>query len=206
MSIMRISARNISKRYGFRKVFEKLDFELTLPGSLAVTGPNGSGKSTLLKIITGLLYPNDGKVVFSREGRELDREALRKYMAFVSPEMNFYDELTGLENLRFYLDVSGGSYSKSVCLSTLDQMGLGKRGNDIFKEYSSGMKMRLKYALALLKHPEILIIDEPSTNLDADGKEMIYQVMNAQKEKGILIFATNEESEIGFAKDRIQLG
>jgi len=104
------------------------------------------------------------------------------------------------------VNVSGGSFSKAACRSALDQVGLGGRGNDIIKEYSSGMKMRLKYALALMKQPEILIIDEPSTNLDAEGKEKIYQIMNEQKDKGMLIYATNEESEIGIADRRIQLG
>ena len=206
MNILKISARNLSKRFGFRRVFEKLEFELTSPASLAITGPNGSGKSTLLKVITGLLYPNSGKVIITRQGQKLGKDSLRGYLAFVSPEMNFYDELSGLENLKFFVNVSGGSFSKAACLSALDQVGLGGRGNDIIKGYSSGMKMRLKYALALLKQPEILIIDEPSTNLDAEGKEKIYQIMNEQKDKGMLIYATNEESEIGIADRRIQLG
>jgi heme exporter protein A len=206
MNILKISARNLSKRFGFRRVFEKLEFELTSPASLAITGPNGSGKSTLLKVISGLLYPNSGKVVITRQGQKLGKDSLRDYLAFVSPEMNFYDELSGLENLKFYVNVSGGSFSKADCLSALDQVGLGGRGNDIIKEYSSGMKMRLKYALALMKQPEILIIDEPSTNLDAEGKEKIYQIMDEQKNKGMLIYATNEESEIGIADRRIRLG
>jgi len=206
MNILKISARNLSKRFGFRRVFDKLEFELTSPASLAITGPNGSGKSTLLKVITGLLYPNSGEVIITRQGQKLGKDSLRDYLAFVSPEMNFYDELSGLENLNFFVNVSGGSFSKAACRSALDQVGLGGRGNDIIKEYSSGMKMRLKYALALMKQPEILIIDEPSTNLDAEGKEKIYQIMNEQKDKGMLIYATNEESEIGIADRRIQLG
>lgn len=205
MGIMKLSVRNLSKRFGFRRVFEKLNFELGSPGSLAITGPNGSGKSTLLKIIGGLLYPSGGNVIISRDGEKLNRDALGDFMAFVSPELNFYDELSGLENLRFYLKVSAGSYSKSECLTALDRVGLQKRGSDIFKEYSSGMKMRLKYALALLKQPEILVIDEPSTNLDAEGKEIIYRIMNEHKLEGMLIYATNEESEIGIAENRIQL-
>lgn len=206
MNILKISARNLSKRFGFRRVFDKLEFELTSPASLAITGPNGSGKSTLLKIISGLLYSNTGKVVITRQGQTLGKDSLRGFLAFVSPEMNFYDELSGLENLKFFVNVSGGSFSKGACLSALDHVGLGGRGSDIIKEYSSGMKMRLKYALALLKQPEILIIDEPSTNLDAEGKEKIYQIMTEQKNKGLLIYATNEESEIGIADRRIQLG
>jgi heme exporter protein A len=206
MSILKISAQNLSKRFGFRRVFDKLDFELTSPASLAITGPNGSGKSTLLKVITGLLYPNSGKVIITREGQMLSKDSLRDYLAYVSPEMNFYDELSGLENLKFYVNVSGGSYSKAACLSALENVGLGGRGSDIIKEYSSGMKMRLKYALALLKQPEILIIDEPSTNLDAEGKERVYQIMNRHKSKAMLIYATNEESEIGIAERQIRLG
>jgi heme exporter protein A len=172
---------------------------------MAVTGPNGSGKSTLLKIIAGVLTPASGKISVESQSHEISGEEQKKLMAMVSPEMNFYDELTGVENLDFFMKASGFRMNSEEIKSALDSVGLQGRGDDYLKGYSSGMRMRLKYALAILKQPEILIVDEPSTNLDIHGKNIIYDLMRTHQKNGILIFATNEDDEISIANERIDL-
>jgi len=203
--MINISAKNLSKRFGFRKVFENISFDLAMPSAMAITGPNGSGKSTLLKIISRLINPSQGEIVITHDSKAIAREKLSAFMTFISPEMNFYSELSGMENLKFFVTVSGGTYSEDDCLTALDDVGLGSRGRDMTCEYSSGMIMRLKYALAFLKKPEILIIDEPATNLDNLGKELIYRFMEDHRKKGILIYATNEENEIRIADECVDL-
>jgi len=126
-------------------------------------------------------------------------------MAMVSPEMNFYDELTGAENLEFFMKASGSRLKPEEIEEALNEVGLQGRGDDYLKAYSSGMRMRLKYALAILKQPEIMIVDEPSTNLDASGRKIIYDLMHRHQQNGILIFATNEDDEIAIANERINL-
>jgi heme exporter protein A len=200
-----ISAEKLSMRFGLRGVFKDISFNLGSPSSLTVTGPNGSGKSTLLKIIAGLLVPTSGRIRVESDSNQIRGEQQRKYMAMVSPEMNFYDELSGAENLEFFMRASGVHRSSGEIGQALAEVGLKGRGGDYLKGYSSGMRMRLKYALAILKKPEILLVDEPSTNLDISGKNIVYELMRQHQEQGILIFATNEDDEISIAKERIDL-
>jgi heme exporter protein A len=200
-----ISAENLSMRFGLRGVFRDISFRLNFPSSLAVTGPNGSGKSTLLKIIAGLLTPTSGKIRMESDSDEIKGEEQKKMIAMVSPEMNFYDELTGAENLEFFMKASGFRMTSEEIEGALNNVGLRGRGDDYLKGYSSGMRMRLKYALAILKKPEIMIVDEPSTNLDIHGKNIIYDLMRMHQQNGILIFATNEDDEISIANERIDL-
>ena len=203
--MMKISAHNLSKRFGFRPIFKNINFEVEPKSALAITGPNGSGKSTLLKVLTGLILPNSGKIEYLENGAVLSKEQLRPQVAYVTPEMSLYEELTGLENLQFFLNVSSRKKSAQEYENALDQVGLNGRGDDFVKGYSSGMKMRLKYALAILIEPAILFLDEPTTNLDKPGKEMVYTLMKKQVENNILIYATNEKDELQYAHAKIEL-
>ncbi|MCK4655733.1 MAG: ABC transporter ATP-binding protein, partial [candidate division Zixibacteria bacterium] len=168
--------------------------------------PNGSGKSTLLKIIAGLLAPSSGSITLSIDGQEAAAEIRHRSVRLVSPEMNLYDELTGSENLRFLSSVSGVPVSRDKIDTILNSVGLGERGNDFFGESSSGMKQRLKLASALMSDPPLLLLDEPSSNLDDDGREFVYRVMEEQKSRGILVYATNEQDEQRFGDRIVRLG
>jgi heme exporter protein A len=196
--MLKITVKNLSMRFGFRGIFKDISFELESPSSLAITGPNGSGKSTLLKIISGLLIPTGGNAAFYESGKALGHDKLRGILAMVSPEMNFYDELTGSENLEFFMKSMGRQVGKSEVENSLDKVGLKGRGDDYLKGYSSGMKMRSR--------PQILIVDEPSTNLDVGGKKLVYELLKEHKKHGVLIYATNEDEELGIADKRIALG
>ena len=138
--MMKISAHNLSKRFGFRPIFKNISFEVEPKSALAITGPNGSGKSTLLKVLTGLILPNSGKIEYLENGAVLSKEQLRPQVAYVTPEMSLYEELTGLENLQFFLNVSSRKKSAREYENALDQVGLNGRGDDFVKGYSSGMK------------------------------------------------------------------
>jgi len=160
----------------------------------------------LLKIIAGMLSLNTGQIDIFTDLKLIKKDNLRNYLTYLAPDMLFYDELSGKENLEFFISVSGEKYINSRGQMVLERTGLGKRGEDCIKEYSSGMKMRLKYALAMYRNSPVLILDEPSTNLDQDGREIVYDFMKEQKQNGILIFATNEDNETGMADERIILG
>jgi heme exporter protein A len=201
-----LRAEALTRRFGFRSVFERLDFECASGGILCIAGPNGSGKSTLLRIIAGLLAPTSGKVQYIRQEDELDEAARRSTTRLVSPEANLYDELSGIENLRFFSKVSGAKCSDDDLESILDRVGLSGRGTDLYGAYSSGMKQRLKYAAALLSNPLVLLLDEPTANLDERGKEVVFDIMKEQRKRGLLIFATNEDNELKFGDRVVKLG
>ena len=204
--MLKLEVQNLAKRFGARRVFENINFSLDPGQSIAIVGPNGSGKSTLLRLIIGLNIPTKGKVVFSDNGKPLEFDAYRRRLALVSPYLSLYGSLTGKENLRFFSKVNGDNISNEEIDSLLTQVGLQGRGEDFVSAYSSGMLQRLKYAVALAKNPEILMLDEPSSNLDEAGKKAVAKIIELRRAKTILIIATNEKEEYSLAERLCQLG
>jgi len=195
-----LKTKDISKRFGPRKVFSKINFELSTGQSLAVVGPNGSGKSTLLKVLLSLLLPTKGTVTFLKDGQPMKEADIRHAVSFVSPYLNLYDHLTAEENLKFFATVAGDYVTGKEINGLLNRVGLEGRGDDFVMGYSSGMKQRLKYAVALLNHPAFLFFDEPTSNLDEAGKKIVSDIIEDYRKKSIIIIATNEKEEYGFAE------
>ncbi len=204
--MLKLEIENLAKRFGARKVFENISFSLITGESIAIVGPNGSGKSTLLRLIIGLNIPTKGKVVFSDDGKTLEFDAYRRRLALVSPYLSLYGSLTAKENLRFFAKVNGDKISDEVIDSLLSQVGLQGRGEDFVSAYSSGMLQRLKYAVALAKNPDVLMLDEPSSNLDESGKKAVSDIIESRRKNSILIIATNEKEEYALAQRQCQLG
>lgn len=201
----RLAAEKISKRFGDRKVLSKISFDLTTGQSLAVVGANGSGKSTLLKILLSLLIPSKGKVLYHQDETLLDVDRIRPLVSFVSPYLNLYDQLTGEENLKFFSTVAGDNITGKEINTLLERVGLEGRGMDYVSGYSSGMKQRLKYAVALLNHPQYLFLDEPTSNLDEVGKQMVFDLVEEYRSKSIIIIATNEQEEYRLAEQQCRI-
>lgn len=182
-----------------------VSLSLGIGDSLAVTGPNGSGKTTLLRILAGLTLPSRGKVEFFHEDKRLARNETRNLVSYIGPELALYDSLTAAENLRFFALLRGISLDRALIGQIMEMVGLGGREDDFYHAYSSGMKQRLKYAVALLNDPVFLLLDEPTANLDKEGKIVVSGIITRQKEQGVLIVATNEKEEYGFAEKRYRL-
>ena len=204
--MIKLEVQNLAKRFGPRKVFSDINFSLETGQSIAIVGPNGSGKSTLLKLLIGFNYPTKGKVIFSENGRTLEFDAYRRRLALVSPYLALYGSLTAHENLRFFAKVNGDNVTDDQIEKTLSSVGLAGRGDDFVAAYSSGMLQRLKYAVAMLKNPGILMVDEPTSNLDDAGKKIISGLIDARRNESIIIIATNEKEEYGLADRLCQLG
>jgi heme exporter protein A len=201
----KLEVENLFRSFGPRRVLRDISFSLQTGDSLAVIGRNGSGKSTLLHILAGLTAPTRGKITFSCNDEKIDRREAKKRLSYVGPELTLYDSLTAIENLEFFATMRGISLDQALIQKILDMVGLEGRGDDYYRGYSSGMKQRLKYATALLNDPDYLLLDEPTSNLDEEGKKIVSQVITRQKENGILIIATNEKEEYDFARKRYRL-
>lgn len=201
----RIEVDNLGKRFGERIVFSKIKFSLSTGQSLAVVGRNGSGKSTLLKVMLSLLTPTRGKVTYFQGDQELESAQIRANVSFVSPYLNLYDHLTAEENLKFFSTVSGGNISGKNINRLLEKVGLEGRGMDYVYGYSSGMKQRLKYAIAMLKDPKFLFLDEPTSNLDDDGKKIVVELLENYRKNAIIIIATNEKEEYSLAEQQCRV-
>lgn len=197
--------KNVRKNFGPLLVFDSISFELSVGDSLAITGRNGSGKSTLVKIIAGLLSQSSGEVTYQLNGKKIDKLDWFKYVGFVAPYLQIYDEFSGYENLEMLAKIRGLKNYKDKIYEILSRVNLFSRKDDLVRGYSSGMKQRLKYALALLHEPPLLILDEPTSNLDPEGVEMVWTIAEEQKRKGILIIATNEPGELKVCEKVINL-
>jgi len=201
----KLEVANLYRNFGLRKVLKDISFSLQDGDSLAIVGKNGSGKTTLLKVLAGLASPTRGKVTFTFDDRVIKRDEAKSLLSYVGPELTLYDSLTATENLIFFATMRGISLGRDLSDKILDMVGLGGRGDDFYRAYSSGMKQRLKYAVALLNDPVYLLLDEPTSNLDEEGKDIVSQIIARQKEQGILIMATNEPEEYAFAEKQYRL-
>jgi heme exporter protein A len=201
---LRLILDGLAKSYPGRPVFSGISADIKQGKRLVITGPNGSGKSTLMRIICGFVRPTAGKVTFKIEDRKLIRLEIRPHIGLVSPDLVLYDELTALENLMFFAGVTGLHFSIDELSARLDRVGLHNRGRDPVGSYSSGMKQRLKYCLALLRDPELLLLDEPTANLDDEGKSLIGDIIESHE--GVLVIATNEQTELRYGDEIIRLG
>ena len=201
-----LQLNDIAKLFNRRTIFSGVSFRLESGSSITITGKNGSGKSTLMKIIAGILTPSRGTVDILMDGTPTRREFHYRYFGFVSPYLQLYDEFTGLENLHLVQEIRGLTTDSTLLETLLTRVGLEGRGNDLLRTYSSGMKQRLKYAAAIVHAPEILLLDEPTSNLDEDGKTIVRNIVKDQQKRGIVIIATNESDERRWCDTILELG
>lgn len=207
MSLVRLTLTAVHKRYNRRTIFREIGAELSAPASMAIVGRNGSGKSTLAKIIAGVLAPTSGSVRLEVDGSEVRREVSHRSIGFVAPYLTMYDEFTAVENIVILESMrSGRPPAVSEVESLLEEVGLAARRHDRVGTFSSGMKQRVKYATALIHRPALLILDEPTANLDDEGAAFVGRVVERQRKSGIVIVATNEAAEAAWCESRIELG
>jgi heme exporter protein A len=205
MATITLRARNIRKDFNRRIIFKEISFDLSNRDSLSITGRNGSGKSTLAKILTGLLTPTAGKVSMEVGGAIMEADKRRHCIGFVAPYLQLYDEFTGYENLHLASRIRGRRGSSEENDDLLKRVGLFHCKNDRVGTYSSGMKQRLKYAFTLLHKPSLLILDEPMSNLDTPGVDLVKEIIDEQKHDGIVVVATNDAEEARMCEHDLDL-
>jgi heme exporter protein A len=203
--VISLELRDICKSFGARDVLSGISLKVD-SGCLAVTGRNGSGKSTLLRIIAGLMSPSSGEVILAQEGEAVPMDARRDLIGLVAPDLTLYEELSALENLRFFARVRGIKRSDGQLRGILGKLGLKGREDDRLGSYSSGMRQRVKYAFAMLHDPEVLLLDEPSANLDEAGISAVDAVITEHRQRGIVILATNDQHELRYGDKVLELG
>lgn len=195
-----LQAAGVGKTFNRRRVFENVSFSLATGQTILVTGRNGSGKSTLVKIVCGVLTPTSGTISFI-DGEEKRRQSI----GMVAPYLQLYEEFTARENLALAVSIRGQKPDHVAIDDLLGWVGLRSRIHDQVRGFSSGMRQRVKYALALIHRPPLLLLDEPMANLDADGLAMVRRVMNEQRNRGMLLVATNDPADCEQYDARVDL-
>jgi heme exporter protein A len=201
-----VELNNLGKYFGRRLVFNGIDYTFTSGNVYGISGPNGSGKSTLVKIIAGLISPTSGKVNHSFQNKIIEPEKLHDFIGFVSPYLFLYDEFTAEENLIYFSSIRGLKFDPNRADFLLNEMSLFNRRKDIMRGYSSGMKQRMKFIFALLHQPRLLILDEPTSNLDDEGKEKVYGLIHNESQNNVIVIASNENYDLRLCSSVIELG
>lgn len=201
----RVSAAALTHRYGARVALQPLSFEAMGPGVLAVTGENGSGKSTLLRIVAGLLRASAGTLSLEADGRDVAPIARYRQVGLATPELQFYEEFSARENLRFAAEARVlPDPVKSVDVA-IAEVGLEARADDRVAAFSSGMKQRLRLAFAVLHAPAVVLLDEPGSHLDEAGRTAVRQITERIARERLVLLATNDPREMDLAGKRIEL-
>ncbi|MGE5682373.1 MAG: ABC transporter ATP-binding protein [Bacillota bacterium] len=200
-----LKVENLSKVFGRRLIFRDISFCFDQNGIFGIAGHNGSGKSTLVKILTGIIGASRGKATHSLGGKNIPSDQLHDHIGFVAPYLVLYDEFSAEENLRHFANIRNIPYNKEKADNLLNEFLLYDRRFDEVKGYSSGMKQRLKYIFALMHSPSLLVLDEPTSNLDSAGKDTVYKIIKDASSSSIVLVASNEESDLSLCREIIQI-
>ncbi len=180
-----LEVQGLGKRYGDRWLFRNLSFSLGKGDALVVLGRNGAGKSTLLKMVAGLVSPSEGTV-------SLGVADSRSDLGMAALDMALYPALTLIEHLRLAGELRG---CEPRAEELLESVGLSDSARLVTSKISTGMKARLKLALAIQPEPGVLILDEPGAGLDEAGVALVERVCAEHKVRGALVLATNDGRE-----------
>jgi heme exporter protein A len=202
---IQLSTTSLMKSFQRRTIFRDVSFVVEEGQTLLITGKNGSGKSTLAKILSRLLSPTSGTLDLTVNCSHVDELHWNDQIGFVSPYLQLYEEFSAKENLALALSLRGRPPEPQRAGDLLTMVSLTPRAGDPLRAFSSGMKQRTKFAFALMHKPKVLILDEPMTNLDAEGIAMVREIMERQRREGILIVATNDESDVATPEVRVNL-
>ncbi len=208
---MKISLQNVGKRFNREWIFRHCSYEFTHSKKYAITGANGSGKSTLLQVIAGAILHNEGTVVYNngesatdKGQRTTDEGEHYKTISIAAPYLELIEEMTAKEMLAFH------SKFKPL-IETLSNeeilkiVGLENAVNKQIRYFSSGMKQRLKLAQAFFSHTPVLLLDEPTTNLDADGIALYQTLISNYTKDKLVIVSSNVKQEYDFCEEVIEI-
>jgi len=192
-----IKVTKLSKSYGNFKALNNIDLSIKKGEIFGLLGPNGAGKSTCIKILSTLLSSDSGEVIIDSLNLNDNLLKSKKIIGIVPQEISLYEELSAYDNLLFWGKLNGVS-GNELLLKTdtlLEMIGLSHRKNDLIKTYSGGMKRRINIAVALLHNPKILFMDEPTTGVDPQSRNKIFDIIESLNKKGLTIIYTTHYME-----------
>lgn len=190
-----LGCERLGKRYGSRWLFRNLCFTVGAGECLVVLGSNGAGKSTLLKILAGLLPPSEGRRVFEGD--------VRTGIGYAALDMSVYPTLTVSEHLALAGNLRGCEPRE---MALLEEVGLAYAAHQHARELSTGMRARLKMALAFQAEPGVVLLDEPGAGLDAVGWSTLEAMIERRRAATAFLIATNDPQERRFATHELDLG
>jgi ABC-type multidrug transport system ATPase subunit len=205
MNNMQIQVSAASKRFNKEWIFSNLNFSFTTGQHYALIGNNGSGKSTLLQIIAGYIGLTKGEIHWTNTaGDAIDSANVFQHISIAAPYLELVEEFTALEQIAFHQQFKPLQNGLSP-IELLEKIGLSNAANKQIRNFSSGMKQRLKLALAIFDQAPILLLDEPCSNLDQEGIQTYHQLMQAYAMHKLIIVASNDPQEYKFCSQKVSL-
>jgi heme exporter protein A len=197
LGLSRVAARKVGKRYGHHRALAGVDLELAAGEVCALLGPNGAGKSTLLGILSTLVRPSSGDVVYrDGDGDRASDDGLRREIGLLAHASLCYGELSAIENLAFFGRLYGVVDPEARARVLLDEVGLEDRARDRpARTYSRGMTQRLALARALIADPSLLLLDEPFTGLDRGGALALGERLGQARRAGAIVLVVTHDLE-----------
>ncbi len=201
---MEIILEGIGRRFNRDWVFQELSYHFVAGSCYAILGPNGSGKSTLLQVVSSALTPSAGQLIYRRNGKAIDADHIYQYLSIAAPYLELIEEFTLAEQIRFH-------FTHKAFLSGFDErsfiefLGLAHAKDRQLRYFSSGMKQRLKLGLACCADVPVVLLDEPTSNLDEDGVAWYLQLVAQTRADRLFLVCSNQEREYRFCDQTITI-
>lgn len=192
--LQELKLEGLTKQVGFTSIVADIHLTAKAGELIAITGPNGAGKTTLLRMLAGISRKSAGEIYWDQERFTPQRSDLLQRIGLIGHHPMVYESLTALENLRFFArmyEVREPSQMDAM----LRKVGLQYDQHEFVRHFSRGMKQRLAIARMLLHDPELLLYDEPFTGLDAEGQDLLLQIVREMQEAGKVQFVITHHPE-----------
>lgn len=193
--MLSIELEEVHKRFVYEWILKNINWQIQPGDRLAIVGPNGSGKSTLLKLIMGTIDPSKGKIKYQSKNKKVPVGNVFQYFSFTGPYMNLIESYSAKEMINFHFHIKS-PINNFKTSDVLELAQLKNHQNKHIKKFSSGMKQRLKLAIAFSTNSSVLVLDEPTTNLDDEGKAWFQHLMKDYANNRTVIIASNEKGDL----------
>jgi len=202
---MDITIRQLGKKFRKEWIFKNFDYSFKSGNRYAITGPNGIGKSTLLQIISGFMPSTSGEVIYYSENNAvIHNDQIYRYIAFSGPYLELIEEFTLKEMIKFHFKFKN-PVNKFGLEELVNKMSLTDAINKPIKAFSSGMKQRLKLGLVFFSEVPVLLLDEPTTNLDDFGVKWYINEINLLPKNRLILVSSNLKREYSFCNKVLDL-
>ncbi|GAB2701818.1 ABC transporter ATP-binding protein [Mucilaginibacter koreensis] len=204
MTHLTISLQNTGRRYNREWIFRGVDYQFQSGESYAILGPNGSGKSTLLQVLNGSLSPSEGAIAYTLNQAPLPVEAVYQHLSIAAPYLEVLEEFTLTEMIDFHFQfktIRPEITKKQI----IELLGLHSSRHKAVRYFSSGMKQRLKLALAFCADTPLLVLDEPTSNLDNQGVDWYHQLVTQFSAGRLTLVGSNQEHEYSFCRHQLHI-
>jgi ABC-type multidrug transport system ATPase subunit len=200
---VKIILTGTGKKFNTEWIFRELSYSFEKDHSYAILGRNGSGKSTLLQVIAGSIHPTSGQVKYSKGGQEIPVEKIFHHLTIVAPYLELIEEFTLREMLDFHFFFKSPVAGYTIP-GIIDRIGFKDPGRKTIRLFSSGMKQRVKLILALFSDVSVVLLDEPTMNLDEAGTNWYLQLVNEMMKNRIILVCSNlQQQETTFCKEKL---